>query len=88
MTDGDWDTKFHWFNVYDDKIDANVIPYSFVTVTWGIAPDNDAYTYSANKVSPGIYRMCHFGDSKNALGNIKAFSGCTSDFTVVPSAEV
>lgn len=83
FTDGDWETKFHWFNVYDDKIDANALPYSFATITWDIAKEKESYTYSTNIISAGTYRICHFGDSKNILGDIKAFSGCTSDFAVI-----
>lgn len=66
--DEDWDVVYTW------KRTNWLLGYSEVVVSWetGLAD-----------VEPGTYRLRYFGDAKNLLGKISAFSGASDSFEVV-----
>jgi neutral ceramidase len=66
-TDADWDTKFYWHRT------NSLFGESQATITWDI-PHN---------TTKGIYRIRHFGASKNLLQTIKPYVGVTSEFEIV-----
>jgi neutral ceramidase len=68
-TDGDWETYFRWKHT---GIIPEISAESTTTVTWQIPTDAQA----------GTYRICHFGDYKEVVGQVNSFSGCSSSFTV------
>ena len=75
MTDGDWDTKFHWQGGIDDKYAFGFSRLSKATVEWVIDPVSTAV---------GTYRVCYSGDHQmHSGGDVKAFTGCSSEFKVV-----
>jgi neutral ceramidase len=79
LTDGDWNTKFHWLAGLDDKYAFGFSRLSKTTLEWNIdASDPNTPT------STGTYRMCYHGDHQEHKGTIKAFSGCSSPFQVTP----
>ena len=52
--------------------------YSMATVEWSIPAD----------AQPGSYRICHYGDSRDAIdGEIEPFEGCSRTFTVNDSSK-
>jgi neutral ceramidase len=64
--DGDWETKFHWAR------HAKLTDRSYATVEWKVP---------ASAV-PGSYRIQHYGNHKNILQKIEAYTGTSSTFTV------
>lgn len=67
-TDTDWETKFQW------RRTNSILGYSRVTVTWDITEE----------VTPGEYRISHFGKYKTLLQSIKPYSGTSRTFKVLP----
>ncbi|XP_026481963.1 neutral ceramidase [Ctenocephalides felis] len=66
-TDAHWDTKMHWRRI-------NLITgTSDVTVEWTISDD----------VTPGTYRIKHFGNFKFLLGGIFPYEGTSNAFQVL-----
>ena len=66
LTDADWDTKYRWSRR------ESLSPFSYATIEWTIGKNTES----------GIYRIRHFGNYKNILGNIEAFEGSSKPFTV------
>ena len=66
-TDNDWETKFSWFRHFTYSTE------SFAAIQWNIPID----------VSPGVYRIHHFGNSKHFLGHVLPFDGVSGTFEVV-----
>ncbi len=66
-TDGDWETKFYWHRT------NSIFGESQATITWDIP----------NNTTRGIYRIRHFGASKNLLQVIKPYVGVSSEFEVI-----
>ncbi|GFR10434.1 neutral ceramidase 3 [Trichonephila clavata] len=66
-TDGNWETKYYW------KRTNSLIGESRSTVVWDIPPT----------AKPGIYRIRHFGNSKNILQILKPYTGTSREFEVV-----
>ncbi|KAM1748957.1 hypothetical protein ACFX12_009886 [Malus domestica] len=64
--DDDFCLKFKWSRP------AKLSPQSYATIEWRI-PENAAF---------GVYRISHFGASKNLLGSIRHFTGSSSAFVV------
>jgi len=72
--DGDWDTKFKWQAGRDDKYALGLSAISYATLSWTISSDEE----------PGVYRICHQGNHKQAVtAAIVPFQGCSSEFEVV-----
>jgi len=75
MTDGDWDTKFHWQAGIDEKDAFGFSRLSKATLEWIIDPESTPV---------GTYRLCYSGDHKTMVtGEVKAFTGCSSEFKIV-----
>ncbi|XP_078658590.1 neutral ceramidase B-like isoform X2 [Branchiostoma floridae x Branchiostoma belcheri] len=64
--DASWDTMYKW------KRTNVLVGHSEATITWTISPGTP----------PGIYRIRHFGHSKNLVGEITSFVGSSRHFTV------
>lgn len=67
-TDGDWDTKFYWLRT------NRILGESEAIITWDIPKDAD----------PGVYRIRHFGVSKNLLQRLHPYVGISNSFKVDP----
>jgi neutral ceramidase len=65
--DGDWALAFHW------RRTSEIMGTSEVEIVW--EPEDWA--------EPGVYRIRYYGDSKSLNGNIVAFEGVSSPFTLV-----
>ncbi|EEB16906.1 Neutral ceramidase precursor, putative [Pediculus humanus corporis] len=65
-TDADWETKIKWSPI------NHFTPGNSITVEWTVPDD----------VTPGIYRIRHFGHSKHFLGRIFPYSGTSDKFQV------
>ncbi|KAG4070920.1 hypothetical protein HA402_001357 [Bradysia odoriphaga] len=65
-TDADWETKFVWERT------NQVLAHSTVTVTWDIPENADS----------GLYRIRHFGTSRDILGRFTSYVGTSNTFTV------
>lgn len=65
-TDASWETKFVWQRT------GLVFGESQASIYWDIPLD----------VQPGIYRIRHFGASKNIFQTISPYSGSSSPFKV------
>lgn len=66
-TDSSLDTKFFW------KRTNIILGHSEAIISWEIPLDT----------KPGLYRIRHFGASKNFLQSIKSYSGQTNLFKVI-----
>ncbi|XP_071106095.1 neutral ceramidase B-like [Haliotis cracherodii] len=66
FTDSSRHTRFYWHHT------NYILGESEAEVTWNIPASQE----------PGTYRIKHFGDHKNILGAITAFSGTSSSFQV------
>jgi len=64
--DGHWETKFKWGR------HSTITDESFATIEWDIPTDTPS----------GTYRIQHFGYYKPLIGDVKSFSGTSSEFTV------
>ncbi|KAL0476587.1 non-lysosomal ceramidase [Acrasis kona] len=67
VTDHEWDTTFKWTRVW--------IAQSTATITWKIG--------ETIEIQPGMYRIRHFGVSKDLFGTRTPFVGSSSEFKVV-----
>ncbi|XP_064457109.1 neutral ceramidase B-like [Ornithodoros turicata] len=65
-TDANWETRFYW------KRTSTLWGHSQVTVTWDIPKDAE----------PGLYRIRHFGHSKNLLQLIMPYEGTSGRFRI------
>ncbi|XP_037044481.1 neutral ceramidase-like [Bradysia coprophila] len=65
-SDADWETKFVWERT------NQVLAHSTVTVTWDIPENADS----------GLYRIRHFGTSRDILGRFTSYVGTSNTFTV------
>eukprot|EP01120_Amphizonella_sp_Union-15-10_P011536 TRINITY_DN4913_c0_g1_i6.p1 TRINITY_DN4913_c0_g1~~TRINITY_DN4913_c0_g1_i6.p1 ORF type:complete len:353 (+),score=80.34 TRINITY_DN4913_c0_g1_i6:178-1236(+) len=68
--DGNWETKYKWARSCD-ILPAPVCPESHATIEW-----------DTTGAAPGTYRIQHFGNSKDLIGEITAFSGVSKSFIV------
>ncbi|CAK7198099.1 hypothetical protein SEUCBS139899_000757 [Sporothrix eucalyptigena] len=64
--DSDWSLVYTWERTNE------VLGYSSVIISWE----------SETTAAAGTYRIRYYGDSKNLLGTISAFSGASNSFTV------
>jgi len=72
-SDSNWETKFHW------RSTDLVASESEVTIEWAIP----------SSCSPGTYRICYHGDWKSGWTHrIRAFTGCSSNFTVNKGSDI
>jgi neutral ceramidase len=74
-----------WITIFNDNDTSTLyewkrdfIANSKITVTWNIPADT----------KPGEYRICHFGDSRDASGNIKPYTGISSTFNIGESTAI
>lgn len=68
-------SDYDWYLVYTWERTNSVLGYSEVTISW----ETEAYA------EPGIYRIRYYGDQKNILGTITAFTGTSDSFELVSS---
>ncbi|KAJ6625686.1 Neutral ceramidase [Pseudolycoriella hygida] len=67
-TDADWETKFEWERT------NQLLGHSTVTVTWDIP--------NIGTIENGLYRIRHFGTSRDILGRFTSYVGTSNTFTV------
>lgn len=74
-----------WAAIYNDNDPCthyewkrDFVANSKITITWNIPADT----------TPGEYRICHFGDSRDVSGNIKPYTGISSTFKIGESSAV
>jgi neutral ceramidase len=74
-----------WITIFNDNDPSTLyewkrdfIANSKITVTWNIPADTKT----------GEYRICHFGDSRDASGKIKPYTGISSTFNIGESTEI
>jgi len=75
QVNGDWTrvrTDAHPSTTLQWNRTNTILGYSVVNITWTIE----------NTTSPGSYRLVYYGDSKSLFGEISAFTGTSSTFTV------
>ncbi|CAH8666127.1 unnamed protein product [Schistosoma bovis] len=72
-TDANWETKFIWNR---DGFLTWLLGRSYAIIEWTISSIDGICI-------PGIYRIKHYGTSKNIFGEKKQFSGITNNFTVL-----
>ena len=68
-----------WITLHDDhgpstiyKWERDFVANSKITITWVIPVNTE----------PGEYRICHYGNSKDILGNVSPYQGVSGTFTV------
>jgi neutral ceramidase len=66
-SDNDWALVYTWTRT------STILGTSSVVITWETSASTDA---------PGTYRTRYYGDSKNILGQISAFSGTSNSYTL------
>ncbi len=69
----------NWIKIYDDhdpctiyKWERDFIANSKITISWNIPLD----------IEEGEYRICHFGDSRDASGKIHPYQGASNTFRI------
>ncbi|KAL3177189.1 hypothetical protein MRX96_009884 [Rhipicephalus microplus] len=67
-TDGNWETRFYW------RRTSGFLGQSEATVMWEIP----------QSAEPGVYRIRHFGHSKNILQVVTPYEGSSKRFNVNP----
>ncbi|KAJ7775556.1 Neutral/alkaline nonlysosomal ceramidase [Mycena metata] len=68
----------HPSTIYQWERESTILGTSAVNISWTIESDTPG----------GTYRLRYFGDSKPVIGNITAFVGASSNFTVVGGSSV
>ncbi|KAK4241313.1 Neutral/alkaline nonlysosomal ceramidase [Achaetomium macrosporum] len=66
--DGDWSLVYHW------RRTSEVLGTSEVEIVWETEGDG---------AEPGVYRIRYYGDAKSLGGDIRAFEGVSSAFTLL-----
>ena len=74
-----------WITIFNDNDPCTIyewkrdfIANSKITISWNIPLET----------KPGEYRICHFGDSRDASGKIKPYTGISGTFKIGESAAV
>ncbi|KAJ6566570.1 Neutral/alkaline nonlysosomal ceramidase [Mycena capillaripes] len=71
-----------WVMVRSDSHPSTIYQWERVSTVMATSSVNISWTIE-NDTSAGTYRLRYFGDSKPLIGEISAFEGTSSDFTVV-----